>query len=352
MRRADRSARIERRGGGSRHRLLRPQARGKECGMRLATVRRRRIAGDLMRSRRPRGRHRGRPREWVTVSFGVGVGMMGGRVASINLVSLVSAAGDTGMLMGLRVPRDQLQAIDSAALSCPVLSPPRLAAQVMAASRFDPRARTADGGSGLAGLSGAQWRRWAPAPGAMRSDAKANIVALAHAICDLSGRVRAAHVPGDGWRLALAAFHSGQPAVIAARGIPAGAVGYVDTVAAYADWYTRQPQFGGTGVATPTSVHRAPIPVPGAYVRDVAAAGRVCAAVTPARVAAQLMAESAFNPNKPGAAGAEGIAQFLPERWTRYAPSAGASPWDPPPPPPALRAATRHLTPHIALRWR
>jgi beta-glucanase (GH16 family) len=214
--------------------------------MRLATARRRRIAGDLTRS----WRHRGRRRELVIVSFGLCLAMLCATDASVNLASAVA---DAGVLTGLPVPRDQLQAIDSAALSCPELSPPKLAAQVMAASRFDPRARTADGGSGVAGLTAAQWRQWAPAPGDMRSDAEANIVALAHDMCDLAGQVRTAHVPGDGWRLSLAAFHSGLPAVIAAHGIPAGAVAYVDTVAAYADWYTQQPQFGGTGVPASTS---------------------------------------------------------------------------------------------------
>src|SRR5258708_14212556 len=214
--------------------------------MRLATVRRRRIAGDLMRS----WRHRGRRRELVIVSFGLCLAMLCAAVASVNLAFAVA---DASMLTGLPVPRDQLQAIESAALSCPELSSSKLGAQVMAASRFDPRARTADGGSGVAGLTAARWRQWAPAPGAMRGDAGANIVALAHDMCDLVGRVRTAHVPDDRWRLALAAFHSGLPTVIAARGIPAGAVGYVDTVASYADWYTQQPQFGGTGVATSAS---------------------------------------------------------------------------------------------------
>src|SRR6266571_4952061 len=50
----------------------------------------------------------------------------------------------------------------------------------------------------------------------------------------------------------LAAFHSGLRAVITARGVPAGAAGYVNTVAAYTNWYARQPAFGGAGAPPPT----------------------------------------------------------------------------------------------------
>ncbi|HWB35482.1 MAG TPA: hypothetical protein VHA75_05585, partial [Rugosimonospora sp.] len=55
------------------------------------------------------------------------------------------------------------------------------------------------------------------------------------------------------------------------------------------------------------------------------AAGKVCPTVTPARVAAQLMAASGFQANLLGPTGAQGIAQFLPEIWTQYG---TGSPWD------------------------
>ncbi len=172
-------------------------------------------------------------------------------------------AGASPLLAGRPVPPGQLHAIRTAALSCPALSPPRLAAQLMAASGFNAHSTHAGGGSGVAGLTAAQWRQWAPAPGVARSDVTANIVALAHDVCDLAGWVRVAHVPGDVWCLALAAFHSGLQAVIAARGVPASAAGYVATVAAYANWYALLRAFGGAGVPAPApATHQATRPAP------------------------------------------------------------------------------------------
>ena len=75
------------------------------------------------------------------------------------------AAGSSAVLVGLPVPTDQLPAIMSAATSCPQLSGPRLAAQIMVASKFNPDATTPGGGSGVAGLTAAEWQRWIPAPG-------------------------------------------------------------------------------------------------------------------------------------------------------------------------------------------
>jgi len=218
--------------------------------MKLATAGRHRITGQVTRWW-GYGGWRGRLR---VASLALGAVSL---CAAVTGATVTAAAGVTGapvpaVLTGLPVPADQLQAINTAAASCPELTAPRLAAQVMEASGFNPDATTAGGGSGVAGLTAAQWQQWVPAPGAARTDVTANILALAHDICDLAGHVRAAAVPGDLWRLALAAFHVGLPAVIAADGIPADAAGYVSTVAAYAAWYAQQPQFGGTGAATPT----------------------------------------------------------------------------------------------------
>jgi beta-glucanase (GH16 family) len=279
-------------------------------------------------------RHGGRLGQLATGCLALCLAVLCAAVVSLG----ISPAADTTVLAGLPVPADQLPAINSAALSCPALTPPRLAAQIMAASAFDPRATTAEGGSGVAGLTDAAWKRWAPGPDAARGDVTANILALAHDDCDLSGLVRSATVPGDVWRSTMAAFHSGLSAVTAARGIPAGATDYVDTVAAYAQWYALRAEFGGPGTSpttapavagpTPAGSMGPAVAVPDADVADVVAAGQVCPTITAPRVAAQLMAASAFNPNAISAAGAQGIAQFRPEPWTRYAP-AGASPWDP-----------------------
>ncbi len=199
-------------------------------------------------------------------------------------------------------------------------------------------------GSGIAALTDAAWQQWAPWPDASRSDARASILALAHDMCDLVGRVRVAALPGDPWRLSLAAYRAGLDAVTAARGVPDQATDYVSEVAGYARWYSSSDQFtSATSVQAAGSpaaaAAAAPVAVPDGYVGAVVAAGQVCADVPPARVAAVLMAASGFNPNLLGPDGAEGIAGFRPELWTRYAGSASASPWDPASAVPALGRA-------------
>ncbi|MCI7456328.1 lytic transglycosylase domain-containing protein [Actinomyces urogenitalis] len=55
--------------------------------------------------------------------------------------------------------------------------------------------------------------------------------------------------------------------------------------------------------------------VPSEYVADVLKAGAICEEVTPSVIAAQLAAESGFDPNAGSSAGAQGIAQFMPSTW-------------------------------------
>ncbi|MGC4806691.1 transglycosylase SLT domain-containing protein [Micromonospora sp. DT233] len=261
-------------------------------------------------------------------------------VATVGFLQLAPAQADNERLVGKPVPAADLSTIQSAALSCPALTGPRLAAQVMAASGFDSgTARAAGGVRGLAGLDDTTWRRWEPWPKAQLTDRRANVVALAHQTCEMVGQLRVAGVTGDPWRTAVAATRAGLQAVLDVKAVPASAQNYVDTVSAYAEWYARQPQFGGLDDAGTPSSDR-PLaaaaadakPLPEQYVADVIRAGLICAAVTPARVAAQLMAASGFDPNMRSANGAQGIAQFLPETWGQYAAagnSRDASPWDP-----------------------
>lgn len=58
--------------------------------------------------------------------------------------------------------------------------------------------------------------------------------------------------------------------------------------------------------------------VPAEYVEDVKRAGAICATVTPAVIAAQIEAESNWNPNAGSSAGAQGIAQFIPSTWATH----------------------------------
>lgn len=239
----------------------------------------------------------------------------------------VASARD--QLIGEAVSDEQLAAIVAAARSCPMLTPARLAGQLMAESELTTTATdTASGGTGIAGLDNQDWKLWKPWPDAERSDSAANIVALAHQVCDYSGKLRLATIPGDSWRLSVAAFHSGLESVTGAAGVPTDAVDYVDRVSGYAAYYGKRSQFGGPGGSAPTEPPTDAKGVPTAYVDLIVRAGSVCTTVTPPTVAAQLMALSGFDPNLLGPAGQRGIAQFLPEVWQAYGPTE-ASAWDP-----------------------
>ncbi|MFY1699975.1 ricin-type beta-trefoil lectin domain protein [Solwaraspora sp. WMMA2101] len=251
-------------------------------------------------------------------------------------------ANAAGMLRGADIPTEDQQAIVAAAGSCPTLTPARLAGQLMTASQFrsEPvQAVSASGGKGVAGLTDPVWRRWAPWPQAELADRDASIHALARHMCQLVGQLRVEQVPGDPWQLALAAHQLGVPEVRAAAGVPSATGDYIDTVERYTQWYALYPAFGGTGTpeptptavpTTPTTLSRAaPVAVPDEYLAAVLAAGSICPTVTPARVAAQIMAQSGFDPNLLGPTGGQGIAQFLPQVWVQYVQTAGdATPWD------------------------
>lgn len=58
--------------------------------------------------------------------------------------------------------------------------------------------------------------------------------------------------------------------------------------------------------------------VPGAYVQLVQSAGSLCPGITAPAIAAQLDAESGWNPNASSPVGAQGIAQFMPGTWTTW----------------------------------
>ncbi|MCZ7428890.1 ricin-type beta-trefoil lectin domain protein [Micromonospora sp. WMMA1949] len=282
-------------------------------------------------------------------------GVVAAGAAGLAALSLVVAAlsgsvatARDGESAGRTVSAEQLAAIRTAARSCPTLTPARLAGQLMTESGLDGRAeRTASGGRGLAGLDDERWRTWAPWPDAPRTDAAANILALAHHMCDLAGQLRTAEVPGDPWRLSLAAFHTGFDEVRGAAGVPSAAVPYVDEVNRYAAYYGRQDGFTDAVAAGAEGERRQPKAVPAAYVRLVVRAGSVCPQVPPAAVAAQLMTLSGFDPNLLGDGGRKGIAQFRPELWRAYGPS-GASPWEPQAAVPATGAALCALRRELA----
>jgi hypothetical protein len=262
------------------------------------------------------------------------------------IVTMGVGSAESVPLAGVPVPAKDVPLLVDAARSCPVLTPARLAGQVMEVSRFVADAKTAGGGQGIAGFTEEAWRTWAPWTGAARTDPQASILGLAHRVCDLVGQLRVAGVVGDPWLLSLAAYHSGADAVQAANAVPDDAITYVDTVAGYAAWYAQQPELGSSAPAVTSASD--PVPVPDAYLPSVLSAGKVCAAISPSRVAAHLMALSGFNARLLADTGAQGIAQFTPDLWTAYAGSAKASPWDPSAAIPALGRAMCDLTKQLA----
>jgi hypothetical protein len=152
---------------------------------------------------------------------------------------LVPATAGAEMLAGEPVPAEDVPAIVAAARSCSILTPPRVAAQIMAVSGFG----VTGAGRDIAGISEAEWQKWKPAPDSRRSDRAANIVALGRHMCQLAGEVRAGKVQGDLWAAALAADRVGVPEVVEAGGVPQRAGSYVEKTRKYANWYADQDVF-------------------------------------------------------------------------------------------------------------
>ncbi|GIJ46780.1 hypothetical protein Val02_36660 [Virgisporangium aliadipatigenens] len=262
----------------------------------------------------------------------VAAGLVAGAVlcaVAATTIGLNVANAENDDLTGASVSDELLATITSAARSCLMLTPARVAGQLMAESGLDNSARsTASGGEGIAGMDNADWKQWSPWPNASRSDQSANVLALAHQMCDLSGQLRVAKVQGDPWRLSLAAYRAGLKKVTAADAPKADGNDYVEKAAGYAAYYGKLPQFGNpdarqTNTGTPTEVK----PIPDQFVAPVVEAGKACQQVTSAAVAAVVMAASGFNANMLGDSGQQGIAQFRTDVWKQYAPE-GATAWN------------------------
>ena len=267
-----------------------------------------------------------------------GTALLLAALLTLTVSASQNSAEAAAPLAGSKVSSADLRTLVAAAESCPTLTPARLAGQVMAASQFSSTpvdAMRAVGAKGPAALTPQVWNKWAPWPGAKPGDREASIIALAHGMCQLIGQIRVVKIDGDQWQLALAAHRTSMAAVVSAGDIPSGAEEYVETVERYASWYALQPEFGGSGQAAPAAtpdpqVNDAPVvAVPDDLVAEVVAAGKVCPEISPATIAAQVMATSGFDEQKLGPTGEQGIAQFLPQTWVKYVPpSESSSPWD------------------------
>ena len=84
--------------------------------------------------------------------------------------------------------------------------------------------------------------------------------------------------------------------------------------------------------------------VPEEYRTDLLAAAELCPRLSPSLLGAQVDVESAWNPNAESPAGAQGLAQFMPDTWTRWGGDLDEdgqdSPFDPGD---ALRAQARYM---------
>jgi cell division septation protein DedD len=258
------------------------------------------------------------------------IAAVGALTVAVTAAGYGVASADDEQMVGKALSDHQVEAITEAATSCPILTPPRLAGQLMVESGLDDKApQTASGGRGLAGLSDTIWQKWTPWRNAERMDPEANIVALAHRMCDLSGQVRSAGVNGDGWQLSLAAYRSGVAAVRRAGRVPDDATDYVHKADGYAAYYASLPYLGGgEPEAEPAKAPDVQAkPIPAEYVQPLVRAGSVCPEVSAAAVAGQIMTLSGFDPAKVGPRGERGVAQFRSDIWDRYAPR-GAAPGD------------------------
>ena len=74
----------------------------------------------------------------------------------------------------------------------------------------------------------------------------------------------------------------------------------------------------GAVLVTGCGSSRNEIQVPREYARAIRQAADACPALSRELLAAQLYQESRFRPRAVSAAGAEGIAQFMPETWQRW----------------------------------
>jgi hypothetical protein len=254
----------------------------------------------------------------------------------------MSATADPDRLAGEPVPDSDVPAIVEAALSCPALNPPKVAAQIMALSGFKVRADQ------VAGLDKAAWDKWRPSSDANRADRRARIVALGHRTCENVGRLRAADLDGDLWPAAVAAEKVGLKTVTEARGVPKDTKAYVDKVKGYAAWYSDQPQFSKEpGTPSVNVAAAAEMKVPDDLVQPIQTAGKLCPQITPARIAAQLRSVSGFDVNR-RTADRQGVAQFTAQMWERYQPGSNTSVWRPADAIPALGVAMCDMTQQLA----
>lgn len=103
-------------------------------------------------------------------------------------------------------------------------------------------------------------------------------------------------------------------------------------IGAAAIWWA-WPAARRAGIAEVVDSIAGPVVVPAEYRSIIKAAAKLCPEIPPRVFAAQIAAESGWDPRARSGAGAQGIAQFMPKVWEQYGIDANddgvASVWDP-----------------------
>ena len=181
----------------------------------------------------------------------------GGRVAPVAMAPTPGTAPKP-------LPDDYVPLVLAAGKVCPEVPAARIAAQVMAASGFDPNVLGEDGAQGVAQFRPELWQTYAPTPTAAPTDPDLAVPALGRAMCGLVDDF--GELDGDPYLIALAAFQWGLEAVNAAGGLPdAPSLGtFAEMVSDYTAYYERDPRLDGKPTPpTRRSASPSPTPTPG-----------------------------------------------------------------------------------------
>jgi cell wall-associated NlpC family hydrolase len=164
-------------------------------------------------------------RRWVWVAVAallVPFAIVGGIAVVVLAVSGSVAQADRVTLAQGTVPAAYVTLIENAANTCPILTPPLLAAQLYQESGFNPKAVSPTGAQGIAQFEPGTWPHWSsPNDGDGKQDpfvAADAIPAAARYDCALANTV--AKLPGDQVSDMLAAYNAGAGAVLSAGGVP------------------------------------------------------------------------------------------------------------------------------------
>jgi hypothetical protein len=150
------------------------------------------------------------------------------------------------------VPEAYVAAIRKAGSICPAVPPPLVAAQLMAASKFDANLRSPEGNQGIAQFSTELWSQYGATASASVWNPNDAIPALGMAMCDLGAQLTDLN-GAEPYRLALAAFQWGDMTVRAAGGVPRANVPQLaDLAPNYVSSYEKDTRLGG-GPAKPNS---------------------------------------------------------------------------------------------------